>query len=182
MRKRVGVYPTSTGYRVAVRVGDRLLTKRFPLTAPLEVMQAWRTEQRKAHPPIPPVHPLSAVPCPTWNAPVHQCYVYFIRQGDMVKIGRARNVSARLGNLQTAHHTELMLVGCILADEAKEVEIHNQFREHRVRGEWFRLDADLIRFIATLPAFEDREPTRTPSPELVAAFAKMRRAVSHRAV
>lgn len=80
--------------------------------------------------------------------------VYFIQpDGErVVKIGQAKNVFSRLYSLQTAHHRRLVLLAVLDgSDKEGEVELHRRFAKLRIRGEWFKLGAELMRFIETLP-------------------------------
>ncbi len=79
--------------------------------------------------------------------------VYFIQagQGGPIKIGSARYPELRIGALQVANHEELTLLGKIRYDDGhdrhSEWAIHEYFSEHRLRGEWFRPDWSILRFI-----------------------------------
>ncbi len=66
-------------------------------------------------------------------------YVYFIRCGDIVKIGYAKDPLKRMSDLQSANPTELLLEGAIEGTFATETTTHYHFSPIRVRGEWFRL-------------------------------------------
>jgi hypothetical protein len=66
--------------------------------------------------------------------------VYFVRIGEFVKIGKARNVSERLHGLQTAHPQELQLLAVATGGVKEEQEYHERFMPLHVRGEWFRLE------------------------------------------
>jgi hypothetical protein len=78
------------------------------------------------------------------------CQIYFVQFGadGPIKIGRARNVAARLVSLQTASPVELVLLGVVPGSVEKERVLHSLFRPLRVRGEWFRPEAELLEFIA----------------------------------
>lgn len=73
--------------------------------------------------------------------------IYFIVCGDLVKIGRASNVRARLASLQTGNPMPMMLLGEIHGDKTVEFDLHQLFYSFRVRGEWFRYDGELRAFI-----------------------------------
>jgi hypothetical protein len=94
-------------------------------------------------------------------------YVYFIQAGDdpVVKIGTTiEPLEKRLFALQTANHKKLKLIGAIdlrklheaeypnriefsQRARCKEAEIHTQFLDQRIQGEWFNLTDDLLNFI-----------------------------------
>lgn len=94
-------------------------------------------------------------------------YVYFIQAGNekVVKIGSTiNNLEERILSLQTANYLELNLLGAIDIKieldqqglnriqyshlvKQREMEIHKLFEAYRIRGEWFKLEADLIEYI-----------------------------------
>lgn len=73
------------------------------------------------------------------------CFVYAIRCGDMVKIGRARNPLKRLSALRAGSADPLVLTDLfeVPAALASKVERHAQLDlcNRRVGGEWFLADA-----------------------------------------
>lgn len=71
-------------------------------------------------------------------------YVYFIQVADdgPIKIGVAWNVPKRLRALQSANPDELCLIDTVRCASKKaaqtlEQKLHQQFRDFRIRGEWF---------------------------------------------
>lgn len=77
--------------------------------------------------------------------------VYFIGQDDnngfSIKIGVARNIERRRGDLQTGNPVALELMGWICADDDFRMEsrIHSHFANRRIRGEWFSIEpADIL--------------------------------------
>lgn len=82
--------------------------------------------------------------------------VYFIDDGELIKIGFSHATHQRFGSLQTNHGKKLRLLGTIRAEGYKtERELHQRFAHLRERGEWFRKDPELLDFItanATPPA------------------------------
>lgn len=83
---------------------------------------------------------------------------YIVRAGAYgpVKIGRADDVPARIAALQTAHHEPLVLLRIV--DTAFDCEdvFHSRFGKHRIRGEWFHFDDEMLTFIPTPPSDDDR--------------------------
>jgi hypothetical protein len=75
-------------------------------------------------------------------------YLYVIgRHQGPVKIGISRDPSARLGSLQTGCPFKLDLLHKAALPSRVDAErqegiIHDTYRDHWIRGEWFRLDAD----------------------------------------
>lgn len=76
-------------------------------------------------------------------------YVYFILDKDgRVKIGySARSPRKRMATLQTAHAGTLRLLGFMRGDKSSERELHNRFAHLHIRGEWFRYEGELAKFI-----------------------------------
>lgn len=74
--------------------------------------------------------------------------VYFLRAGDFVKIGWARDVEKRIKALQTANPHELELLGVIPGCDDVERVIHQRFNALHVRGEWYRAESSLLEFVA----------------------------------
>ena len=74
--------------------------------------------------------------------------VYFVQDvlGN-IKIGYATNVRSRLANLQTANSAPLQLLGYITGDKSKEAELHREFSDARIAGEWFRPTESLMGYI-----------------------------------
>ncbi|MFM8272694.1 MAG: GIY-YIG nuclease family protein [Gemmata sp.] len=76
--------------------------------------------------------------------------VYFIRQKgtNLIKIGSAKDPTERMKSLQTGspHEFELLAVGAGGARE--EHAMHRRFVADHVRGEWFRMSADIAVAVA----------------------------------
>lgn len=73
--------------------------------------------------------------------------IYFIQDthSRSIKIGVSRKPVQRLGILQVAHHSELILIGLMDGGEQEERALHQLFT--RKRGEWFEPTRDLLVFI-----------------------------------
>lgn len=74
--------------------------------------------------------------------PRHSVYIIGPKRATPVKIGYARNVESRLGNLQTGTHEELRIwyqAESLTLPEAKRIEreVHKELRSFWIRGEWF---------------------------------------------
>jgi hypothetical protein len=65
-------------------------------------------------------------------------YLVLDERTGYVKIGRAKNPSARERTLQSENPQVAMLF-CSPADAELERELHREFAQHRIRGEWFEL-------------------------------------------
>lgn len=78
-----------------------------------------------------------------------QGQVYFIQQGDAgpIKIGYSTNPEKRLKTLSTASPYPLHLRLVIEGGKKLEKDLHDQFAEHQLDGEWFEANASLLTFI-----------------------------------
>jgi hypothetical protein len=76
--------------------------------------------------------------------------VYFIRAGQskMVKIGWTADLRVRLSGLQSGNDRPLRVLLALPGDRSFEAELHSQFHRWRRIGEWFWLDASIMRFVA----------------------------------
>lgn len=79
--------------------------------------------------------------------------VYFAanRAAGTVKIGRTRNLAARMATLRTSI-PDLDLLGCFPGGPRAEADLHATFAADRVGGEWFRLTLPLALTIRALCA------------------------------
>ncbi len=82
-------------------------------------------------------------------------FVYFARAGDSIKIGISNNVAQRLRDIQTTCPEKVHLIGVIVGNRKLEGILHRRFKEHHIRGEWFRLEilADLLEMVAADEGF-----------------------------
>jgi hypothetical protein len=75
-------------------------------------------------------------------------FIYFIESGagGPIKIGYARSVEGRRGNLQCGNPVELRLLAYVEVDhhEDEERELHRRFAAHSIRGEWFRRGPEVM--------------------------------------
>lgn len=77
-------------------------------------------------------------------------FVYFMENSGNIKIGVTASVSARLKNIQASCGSKIKLLGYMKGTQALEAKLHKRFRKHRIHGEWFRKNSDLLQFIETL--------------------------------
>jgi len=75
--------------------------------------------------------------------------IYFIEAvgQDQIKIGKADDPESRLKQLQTGSPSELTLLGIIVDKATRETELHAQFAEERIQGEWFHATERLRQYI-----------------------------------
>ena len=73
--------------------------------------------------------------------------IYFIQDSSSqaIKIGVSKQPLKRLADLQTAHPSQLLLIGVMDGMQQQEKELHRRFT--RQRGEWFDPSPDLLAFI-----------------------------------
>ena len=64
--------------------------------------------------------------------------IYFVQCGYHIKIGYTKTLQSRLATIQTSNVHEIELLASFDGTKAGERQLHEQFKEHRVRGEWFR--------------------------------------------
>jgi hypothetical protein len=133
------------GYLAAAHGGGKHRWKRFPLTVPLARIREWIHDTRLdlcAQKRLAPIHAGSLKPSLSgW------CYVYFVRSGNHVKVGRAINPVDRVRRLQTSHPSKLSLIAAVPAHSSLEAAIHTRFARLRSEGEWFVLDDEFMAFI-----------------------------------
>lgn len=84
-------------------------------------------------------------------------HLYFITDGDHVKIGRANNVHKRVQSLQSGNPKQIWLTDSFDNKGHKESELHNKLKRFRVRGEWFWL-SDIVKDI--LQKFKKDNPQK----------------------
>ena len=145
IRVAEGIRKDIHSYEVYLGIDGRFVRKTFPLTATRGEMQHWRDAQRKKA----RLEKLIAVSgsrdLP--RSPNGWCYIYFISDGDTVKIGRAIEPRKRLAELQCAHPSPLRILAAVLNHASLEQAIHERFKGEKLTGEWFRLSDELATFI-----------------------------------
>ncbi len=79
-------------------------------------------------------------------------FVYFIQGqcGGAIKIGYSVYPEKRLKELQTGYPDTLKILLMIPGDEKTETVLHRQFKEFKLRGEWFKPDRFVINKIKEL--------------------------------
>lgn len=77
-------------------------------------------------------------------------YVYFITNGENIKIGYTKNsVQKRLKQLNTGSDRQLYLLGYMKGTMADEKNLHLIFEIYKIRdnGEWFEASEDILNYI-----------------------------------
>lgn len=164
LRKRVtvakGIRRDEMGWAVRACYKGRQVERRFKKDQTLDTVKAWRAEairQLKAGFIPEPHHMTRLKPTPEHfrRSVEGWCYIYFIRDGDCIKIGRAINPHSRLEALQTGHKNPLSLVAAIPAHADLEPALHELFEPISVGHEWFMCTRELVEFIERLNTGEN---------------------------
>ena len=79
--------------------------------------------------------------------------VYFLTaEGlDAVKIGSTDDLRSRQKQLQIGCPVALALLSAVVGGRDVELALHERFKSHRIRGEWFRLSAIRDEILALPP-------------------------------
>jgi hypothetical protein len=92
-----------------------------------------------------------------WRVPI---LVYFIQaENGLIKIGRTTDLPARLATMRTDSPIDIRLLASFIGSIGAEKELHQRFSHLRVRGEWFKAEADLLEYIKSTTT-----PPPPPSP------------------
>lgn len=85
---------------------------------------------------------------------VSEDHLYFMVCEGKVKIGRSKDVNARIKTLQTGIAGKIF---CFVFRNKGflEIEMHKCFKEQRLRGEWFKYDEFIKRFVARINTKEN---------------------------
>lgn len=76
--------------------------------------------------------------------PASNVYIIGEAGGDKVKIGKSNNPGQRLKALQTSHPNKLYLYAfCLENNKFNEKQLHQQFSNVRLTGEWFQYTPEL---------------------------------------
>jgi hypothetical protein len=73
-------------------------------------------------------------------------YILDIEGFNYFKVGLSRNVPSRKKAIQTLVPFDIGIVRTIFVDNCKDIEerIHNELKDYRFKGEWFKCDVDII--------------------------------------
>jgi hypothetical protein len=102
-------------------------------------------------------------------------YVYFITtaEAERVKIGYTKNnPQARLRDLQVGSPVKLCIIATQRGSCSLERELHGEFDQYRLHGEWFELASPIAQRIAELnrKAFAEAEAAGAYAPKWVRMF------------
>lgn len=71
--------------------------------------------------------------------------VYFITDGEYVKVGMANDVRVRLNQMQTGNPKQLKIATVIeYGDAEMEHHLHTRYAKQHVRGEWYKLSKEML--------------------------------------
>lgn len=89
--------------------------------------------------------------------------IYFVSDGEFIKIGSAASLPNRIKQLQTGNPRKLKAVFVINVEKQSklirlEKELHEKFKEYRVNGEWFKLDEEYIEKLLLREGYDLRIP------------------------
>lgn len=90
--------------------------------------------------------------------------VYFIREGDLIKIGYSAEVDKRAATIIKGLNGRGELLGSVPGDRSVEAYYHSLFAADREFGEWFRITDRLLAFIQTIGASLDQRERRPMKP------------------
>lgn len=87
--------------------------------------------------------------------------IYFIQAGPSgpIKIGYTADFRSRLAAYETHSPTDMTPLAVMDGSEFLEQQLHVQFSDARIKGEWFRPTEALLAYIGGLPPYvDDRKP------------------------
>ena len=73
--------------------------------------------------------------------PKKGAFIYFITDGNYVKIGVASNIKSRMKILQTGNPNELRVIHSEYSDFPYDLEktYHDKYKKYHIRGEWYNI-------------------------------------------
>lgn len=84
--------------------------------------------------------------------------LYFIQAGAVgrpIKVGITKNLPYRLSHLQAASPDPIEVLFTCDGGRVKELAIHEQLREYRTHGEWFRAELPVLELVVAM-AHQDK--------------------------
>lgn len=91
-------------------------------------------------------------------------YTYFVRRGDLIKIGHTALPQIRIPRLIRELGGPIEVLAIIPNELVTEGTAHAKFAHLRVERELFQIATDLLEFISDMKAAADRIPRRAPPP------------------
>lgn len=84
-------------------------------------------------------------------------HTYLIFDGEFLKVGQSKNPRRRVEAIKTGNPRNVRLLA-ELCGGFREAELHREFRELRVAGEWFKYRPDILRKFGLAPPPAPRLP------------------------
>jgi len=84
-------------------------------------------------------------------------YFFYNEKENGIKVGRTKNLKKRKSTLQTGSVNELKLLYSCPARKGWEDVFKNEFAEFKVRGEFYRADKKILKFILWLKYIQDND-------------------------
>lgn len=76
--------------------------------------------------------------------------VYFLYSAGLVKIGYTADIYKRFADLKSMGGAPAQLIAVIPGNKSFEKSLHRMFKADRKHGEWFKISADIRRFLGCL--------------------------------
>lgn len=93
--------------------------------------------------------------------------VYFVRAGDLIKIGFSNEVRRRVGSIIQNTRGGGEFLGYMAGDRRVERHLHDRFADIREYGEWFRASEALLALIEVVATKEFPDSERIPSQDRI---------------
>lgn len=77
-------------------------------------------------------------------------FIYFVTDGDFIKIGWSKNWKKRVAILQVSNPKPLSVLGVCTGTPLAENWLHQCFESYRINGEWHRNHPDILGYIAEM--------------------------------
>jgi hypothetical protein len=74
-------------------------------------------------------------------------FIYFLRAGEFVKIGRSKRWKVRMAHMQIGSPYTIVPLLVVVGDAALERRLHSRFKTDHFRGEWFHMSPTINAFI-----------------------------------
>jgi len=87
-------------------------------------------------------------------------YTYFVRRGEIIKIGHSAIPKQRFSALQVSFPDRLTVLAIVPNTIISEGGAHKKFAHLRVAGEWFRSAPDLLEFIEHVKMEAEKMPKK----------------------
>ena len=84
------------------------------------------------------------VPARARRAPKADSHIYFLRVGDLVKIGYSTKPLSRIDDLRTVVAGKISSLVIVPGTRRDETRLHHALRAHRRNGEWFAATAAVV--------------------------------------